>query len=267
MHVTSGLGKHCTCAWPPQEASSIRGLAAELLCAIETPEVGHRRQFHLRQGNSLVQLCITPSIGRGGDGYMVNHPPLHGVLPALQRTVSIALQPGSTKVSEQTGGCRQIEQDEACSALQPSIDADGVVPFYDPLPLLYRLVVQAKKLFLKTGLPVGVRLMKQLIEVNGRQATLARNGLRKRRLAAVTGAQYADTRTQVVKSVHISAHCSHARLPARRPPVDRPIPARTWATHSDRGRRRSACARPRDRTIPPDEYPATASCATPPTAA
>lgn len=122
-------------------------LDAQLLCSIEVPEVRHRRQFQFGQDNSLVHLCITPSVGRGGNCYVPDHSPFQGVQVSFKRAVPVAFEQGSAKVSKEAGGCRHIEQDEAGGALEPLINAARVVPLHDPLFAPYRLFVQAKELF------------------------------------------------------------------------------------------------------------------------
>lgn len=68
--------------------------------------------------------------------------------------------------------------------------------------LLYGPVVQTKEIGFGTRRPVGVRQMEKLIEVNRWQLALARNGLGQRGLAAIAGAQNADARAKVFKTIH-----------------------------------------------------------------
>ncbi|MGA7438870.1 MAG: hypothetical protein WBW32_12170 [Luteibacter sp.] len=126
---------------------------------------------------------------------MAQHRPVNALAGTLKAANAPATKKGSAYVPVQTCIRGYIKEDDARGTLESLRHARRIIAIDHPAITTDRLVVQGVKRLARTWLPLRMRQMVQLIQMNYRKTLVPGDRIRERRFAAIRRPKNADART------------------------------------------------------------------------
>jgi hypothetical protein len=156
-----------------------------------------RGQTPFWQTYLTIDVRITATIPRSHQGDVMDHAPFEAVVASFQCANPAVLEERTPHIPKQARRRGNIQQDYACRSLEPLRHTRGIISLHHPSLRLDRLVMQGQEFFRRTWLPIRMRNMMKLIQMNHIDAEFSANGGRQCRLAAIGWPDDANAGTQL----------------------------------------------------------------------